>query len=421
MLDLTHPSKVKNDKILRWRMELAAFDFTTIYRPGKENCAPDTFSRAITATVNFPMRTQLKDLHETLCHPGVTRLAHYVKIKNLPFSLDDVKTVTQSCKDCCEIKASFLKPSSNLTLIKATQPFERISVDFKGPLPSISKNTYLLVIVDEFTRFPFAYACRDMKASTVIEKLTDLFSMFGFPGYLHSDQGSNFMSYEFKSWLHNLGIPTSRSSRYNPRGNGQVERLNRTLWQTILLALRTKKLPQTHWEYVLPDVLHSIRSLLCTATNCTPHERMFLHSRKSFNGVSLPAWVKPGPVYVKSHTRSKNGLLVEEAELLEANPQYAHVRLDDGREIPVSLRDLAPNPRSFDEPATSVDCDVGEHFNVVESAQPHVNDEQIVLNDDDAVQGVDINNHVDPDERPLPRRSSRIRKPIDRYGHNIYS
>ena len=112
---------------------------------------------------------------------------------------------------------------------------------------------------------------------------------------------------------------------------------------------------------------------------------MFLHSRKSFNGVSLPAWVKPGPVYVKSHTRSKNGLLVEEAELLEANPQYAHVRLENGREIPVSLRDLAPNPRSFDEPATSVDCDVGEHCNVVESAQPHVNDEQIVLNDDDAI------------------------------------
>ena len=33
---------------------------------------------------------------------------------------------------------------------------------------------------------------------------------------------------------------------------------------------------------------------------------------------------------------------MEEAELLKANSQYAYIRLEDGREIPVSLRDLAP-------------------------------------------------------------------------------
>ena len=87
-----------------------------------------------------------------------------------------------------------------------------------------------------------------------------------------------------------------------------------------------------------------MRSLPCTATNCTPHERMFSHTRKSFNDVSLPFWVRPGPVYVKCHVRNKNDPLVEEAELIEANLQYAHVKLNDGREINVSLRDLARNP-----------------------------------------------------------------------------
>ena len=104
------------------------------------------------------------------------------------------------------------------------------------------------------------------------------------------------------------------------------------------LALRVKRLSLTHYEYVLPNVLHS-----STATNCTPHEHMFCHDRKSFNGVSLPSWVKPEPIYVKNHNRNdKSDLLVEEAKLLEANPQYAYIRLEDGREIPVSLRDLAP-------------------------------------------------------------------------------
>ena len=40
---------------------------------------------------------------------------------------------------------------------------------------------------------------------------------------------------------------------------------------------------------------------------------------------------------------------MEEAELIEANPHYAHVRLEDDKEISVSLRDLAPNPKSLIE------------------------------------------------------------------------
>ena len=162
--------------------------------------------------------------------------------------------------------------------------------------------------------------------------------MFGLPSYVHTDQGTNFMSYEFKSWLHSLGFPTSRTTRYNRRGNGQVEHYNGIIWKIIVLALHVKRILLTHWEYVLPNVLHSICSLLSTATNCTSHERMFCHDRKSFNGVSLSSWVKPGPINVKNHNQNdKSDLLLEEVELLEANPQYAYVRLEDGREIPSSL------------------------------------------------------------------------------------
>ena len=155
------------------------------------------------------------------------------------------------------------------------------------------------------------------------------------------------MSFELKSWLHNLSVPTSRTNRYNPAGNGQVERCNRTIWQAVLLTLRSKKFPPTHWEYVLTDVTYFI---LCDVfyvplpINCTPHERMFLHTRKSFNGVSLPSWVKPGPVYLKCHVRNENDPSVEAAELIEANTHYAHIRLNDGREINVLSRDLARNP-----------------------------------------------------------------------------
>ena len=152
------------------------------------------------------------------------------------------------------------------------------------------------------------------------------------------------MSVELKTYLHGKGIATSRTTPYNPKGNGQVERLNGTLWKTVTLALKSRKYEITQWEVVLQDSLHAVRSLLCTETNATPHERMFSHRRRSTSGNSLPTWLlTPGPVYLKRHVRaSKYDPLVDEVELLEANPHYAHVRLPDGRESTVSLRHLAP-------------------------------------------------------------------------------
>ncbi|XP_069957120.1 uncharacterized protein [Cherax quadricarinatus] len=93
-------------------------------------------------------------------------------------------------------------------------------------------------------------------------------------------------------------------------------------------ALKSRNLPVQHWQTVLPDALHSIRSLLCTATNATPHERLLNYSRRSSTGASVPTWLcHPGPVLLKSHRRmNKTDPLVEEEELLQANPHYAHIR-----------------------------------------------------------------------------------------------
>ena len=63
------------------------------------------------------------------------------------------------------------------------------------------------------------------------------------PAYIFSDRGSAFMSAEFKRYLLDKGIASSRTTSYNPAGNGQVERLNQTLWQTIKLGLKMHKLP----------------------------------------------------------------------------------------------------------------------------------------------------------------------------------
>ena len=205
---------------------------------------------------------KLLALHKSLCHPGVTRMTHFVRSRNLPHSVEEIHAMTANCQTCSMIKPNFHKPS-NLHLVKATQPFDRLSIDFKGPLPSSSWNRYLLTIVDEFSRFTFAYPCPNMESKTVNSCLSNLFSIFGMPAYIHSDRGSSFLSQETKTFLHNYRVVTSRTTPYNPEGNGQVERYNGVIWQSILLALKTKNLPESRWEEVLAEALHASHSLLC--------------------------------------------------------------------------------------------------------------------------------------------------------------
>lgn len=49
MFDQHHKKKIKNDKTMRWRLELPCYSFNIVYRPGKENILLDTLSRATCA------------------------------------------------------------------------------------------------------------------------------------------------------------------------------------------------------------------------------------------------------------------------------------------------------------------------------------------------------------------------------------
>ena len=163
---------------------------------------------------------------------------------------------------------------------------KRLSVDFKGPFPG--KNKYFLFVVDEFSRFPFAFPCKDMSSTTVISCLSTLFNIFGLPLYVHSDRVSNFISRDVRQYLNDQGVATSRSTPYYPSGNAQCERVNQTVWKTVKLMLRNLNLPEPSWETVLPQSLPTVRSLLFTTTNATPHERFFNFHRRSMLGRSLP-------------------------------------------------------------------------------------------------------------------------------------
>ena len=103
------------------------------------------------------------------------------------------------------------------------------------------------------------------------------------------------------------------------------------------------------WSYIFgrgyaTQTLHSIRTLLSTAMNATPHEQLFNYPHRSSSGCFVPIWlIIPVKVFLKRYVRqSKYDPIVEETELIEANPRYAHIRLQNSKEITVLLRNLAP-------------------------------------------------------------------------------
>ena len=72
---------------------------------------------------------------------------------------------------------------------------------------------------------------------------------------------------------------------------------------------------------VIPEVLHSLLSLLCTATNEVPYDRFLKFPRCSMFGTNAPIWMtEPGLVYMRKHVRDKYDSVIEEMDLLHANP-----------------------------------------------------------------------------------------------------
>ena len=122
MLDQRKRSKIKNAKIQQWRFEFGTFEYSIHYRPGLNNYAADLFSRICGSLTSASINKNLYYIHETLGHSGIARLWHFIKSKNLPYSLSDVKKTCQNCNTCAETKPRFYqKPTENL--ISTTQPW----------------------------------------------------------------------------------------------------------------------------------------------------------------------------------------------------------------------------------------------------------------------------------------------------------
>ena len=123
---------------------------------------------------------------------------------------------------------------AELNPIIATRPLELVHIDYltiEAPTNSKSgKDINVLIITDHFTRYAQAHMTSSQKAPVVAKTLWDQFFVhYGFPEKILSDQGRNFESQLISELCELTQVKKSRTTPYQPEGNGSSVRFNCTL------------------------------------------------------------------------------------------------------------------------------------------------------------------------------------------------
>ena len=130
-----------------------------------------------------------------------------------------------------------------------------------------------------------------------IKTLKLYFSQFGLPKQLVSDNGVQFTSTEFKSFIEKTRINHIRRAIYHQNSNGQMERYV----QTIKQLLRAEKQSKKPIDEKLNDFLMSYRS--------TPHTTNLLTPAQPFIGRNISTkidLIKPFRLIITKKSRNEN-------------------------------------------------------------------------------------------------------------------
>jgi transposase InsO family protein len=205
-----------------------------------------------------------------------------------PKSRKEVTDYVQKCRICSLVRPKFIP--ATLTPFVTKAPLEIVAMDYVGPLPvSTTGHRYMLVFIDMFSRYPEVYPCRDLSASTLIDKTRDYFAHYGFPDAILSDRGTQFESREFGEYLQKFRVKKLRTTAYHPQGNGLCERFNQTIQQHLLALRLQQQRPKGDWAHLLPTALLSYRTTPHRSTSYTPAELFLAFAVKTFANRSREA------------------------------------------------------------------------------------------------------------------------------------
>jgi transposase InsO family protein len=201
----------------------------------------------------------------------------------------------QWCKPCAQYHRGPPPKQAELNPFLASSPFEVLSIDITGPHPkSKDGNEYILTAVDIFSKWAEAMPIRSHTAVIVARRLVDnIFSRFGVPLRILSDQGPEFESSLIAELCRVYGIEKVRTSSYKPSTNGVCERFHRTLNSMIGKVISET---QKDWDRHVSPVMAAYRATVHKSTGYSPNFMIF--GRENRAPVDLVLAVGDEPVGV---------------------------------------------------------------------------------------------------------------------------
>ena len=221
----------------------------------------------------------LQSYHDSFAgggHQGFERTYHSLRNKYYwPHMYSDVHDHVQSCIECQKAKSRPSIAKAPLVPLPVGDIFERLHLDFLGPLtPSKENYKHVLVVTDSFTKWCEAIPTKTQKAEEVAEVLyREIFTRYGAPKVLVSDRGRNFMSGLVNALCSLFDIKRVHTSSYHRQTNSSAER-----WMSVIAqAIRTSCRPdQKDWPSLLPGIMMAYRATPSTqSTQYSPYFMLF--------------------------------------------------------------------------------------------------------------------------------------------------
>lgn len=156
---------------------------------------------------------------------------------------------------------------------KGDQPLHTYHIDHLGPMTITGKlYRYLLVIIDEFSKFVWIYPTKTTNTKEMLSKLKELQRTFGNLSRIITDRGSVYTSADFKEYCSEEQIKDILITTGVPRGNGQVERIHQII---IHLLTKLSMADPTKWFRFTHKVQQCINNTYQRSVKMTPFELLF--------------------------------------------------------------------------------------------------------------------------------------------------
>ncbi|XP_062711901.1 uncharacterized protein K02A2.6-like [Aedes albopictus] len=173
--------------------------------------------------VVIPKKLQQKVLHQLhKGHPGIDRMRSLARTFVYWPNIDDhITALVRNCQECAAVAKTDTKTKLESWPVPE-KPWQRVHVDFAGPV----NDTYYLVLVDSLSKWPEVVPTKRITSEATIAILRKIFSRFGMPEVLVSDNGAQLTSDVFERFCESNGITHLRTAPFHPQSNGLAESRN---------------------------------------------------------------------------------------------------------------------------------------------------------------------------------------------------